>query len=346
MVESALIPAVLEKNLKKYGVKEYPPAITLDDVPNTIPYKVGSMLPKNGVHIGQRKLGLSEIQFLTEHPCDYIVYAGSSPSNKIYMISQLFPKTRFVLIDPRPANIFVDEKRTVYNASDESIPEKIRNQFASLDRDMSGEDLQDVITDSESPVRIFMIKGYFDDKLARKLAPIGANFISDIRSITERADIAPQDIDILWNLSQQYNWMRIMKPPVSCVKFRNIFYGSSSSSADYFLEHYEEEFYQRTFRTSAEYGIDFVQGYKDKIMQYPRGVVHLQAWAGPSSTETRLYIKASDLESVHDYDLYDYEDRLNFYNAFYRRYVNHKNAYADRDTCFRSCNDCAIEASI
>jgi 2-polyprenyl-3-methyl-5-hydroxy-6-metoxy-1,4-benzoquinol methylase len=67
---------------------------------------------KNTLHWGQRKLLLSEIEFLTlflqsetylknpEKPV-YIIYAGSSPGTHIKYLWKLFPKVYFVLYDPR-----------------------------------------------------------------------------------------------------------------------------------------------------------------------------------------------------------------------------------------------------
>lgn len=341
------VPDILKSFIKKYSKTEYNPCIVVDDIPDVIPYSSSVVLPRNGIHLGQRKLGLSEIQFLTEHPCAYVVYAGSSPSQKIYYISQLFPDTKFVLIDPRKPEIFIDDKRTVFSFHNASIPDNIREKFMDLEetgKNMTAdlENLVDTIKDSSA--RIFTIRGYFNNKLAQTLAPLEANFISDIRSITERADTGPRDLDVLWNLSQQYNWMRIMNPPVSCVKFRQVFY--DSNAMDYFYGHYNKDLYRKTFEDSKEFGIDFVKNYTDKIWQYPKGDVYLQAWMGLSSTETRLHILRKDLENIVDYNTSDYEDKFNFYNVFYRCLVKHKNPYTSKKLCADQCNDCSIEVAI
>lgn len=341
------VPDTLKSFIKKYSKTEYKPCIVVDDIPDVIPYSTGLALPRNGIHLGQRKLGLSEIQFLTEHPCAYVVYAGSSPSQKIYYISRLFPDTKFVLIDPRKPEIFIDDKRTVFSFHNANIPVEIREKFMDLGetgKNMTA-DLENLVdTIRNSSARIFTIRGYFNNKLAQTLAPLGANFISDIRSITERADIGPQDLDVLWNLSQQYNWMRIMNPPVSCVKFRQLFY--NSDAMDYFYGHYDKDLYRKTFEDSKEFGIDFVKNYTDKIWQYPKGEVYLQAWMGLSSTETRLHILRKDLENIVDYNTSDYEDKFNFYNVFYRCLVKHKNPYTSKKLCIDKCNDCGIEVVI
>lgn len=56
-------------------------------------------------HWGQRKLLLSEIEFLTTHakPGQLVIYAGAAPGNHVpFLAEQLFPHLRFLLVDPAP----------------------------------------------------------------------------------------------------------------------------------------------------------------------------------------------------------------------------------------------------
>ena len=57
-----------------------------------------------GVHWGQRKLLMNEIEMLVLHGrrAKVVVYAGSAPGIHIRFLSQLFPQHRFLLVDPRP----------------------------------------------------------------------------------------------------------------------------------------------------------------------------------------------------------------------------------------------------
>ena len=62
-------------------------------------------------HWGQRKLILTEIEFLTKHTANkrfYVIYAGAAPGCHIQYLSELFPKVDFVLYDekgfPFPSN--------------------------------------------------------------------------------------------------------------------------------------------------------------------------------------------------------------------------------------------------
>merc|ERR1739848_499715 len=55
-------------------------------------------------HWGQRKLMLAEVEFLTRFHGDAstVVYAGAAPGLHVPLMAELFPRLRFVLVDPRP----------------------------------------------------------------------------------------------------------------------------------------------------------------------------------------------------------------------------------------------------
>ena len=88
----------------------------LDTLRNSIEIELTNTAPqlpymrrteKNAVHWGQRKLLLSEIQFLTQYGdlSDLVVYAGSAPGVHTPYLSSLFPTHTFVLVDPNPFKI-------------------------------------------------------------------------------------------------------------------------------------------------------------------------------------------------------------------------------------------------
>lgn len=65
---------------------------------------------RSTVHFGQRKLHLSEIEFLTNFCKDIseikekitLIYAGAAPGTHITKLSSMFPFINFVLVDPAP----------------------------------------------------------------------------------------------------------------------------------------------------------------------------------------------------------------------------------------------------
>lgn len=102
------------------------PIVHLSDIPDSLPYQSLKHL-RRSLHVGQLKLFLSEIQFLTEYVSPekskaavesqiqsaiqaqsglsqvqtYVIYAGSGPGHKDKMLSNLFPNVKFILIDPQ-----------------------------------------------------------------------------------------------------------------------------------------------------------------------------------------------------------------------------------------------------
>lgn len=102
---------------KGYYKKNNP---TENSIPLTVTYSE-NLLDRNGVHIGQRKLLLAEVQFLVklltsgkrEH-AKFMVYVGAAPNYKMMMLSDLFPDTRFLLFDPTPFKIKDDYKNAKY----------------------------------------------------------------------------------------------------------------------------------------------------------------------------------------------------------------------------------------
>jgi len=68
------------------------------------------------LHLGQRKLLLTEVDFLTEY-CDLsknIVYVGAAPGHHIEFLSSLFPNNIFYLYDPREFAITDNENIKIY----------------------------------------------------------------------------------------------------------------------------------------------------------------------------------------------------------------------------------------
>jgi cap2 methyltransferase len=82
-------------------------------------------------HWGQRKLLLSEIEFMTMFPDHQtVVYAGAAPGTHIPYLSSLFPETKFVLIDPAPFTCHATENILT---KQEMFTDDIAMSFANQD---------------------------------------------------------------------------------------------------------------------------------------------------------------------------------------------------------------------
>ena len=78
-------------------------------------------------------------------------------------------------------------------------------------------------------------------KLAQILKKLGCcNFISDIRSNV--TNTSPMDFDVVWNRSMVHNWISILQPEISMVKFRVPYFneGEDFSKYGFATEAFEE----------------------------------------------------------------------------------------------------------
>jgi hypothetical protein len=167
------------------------------------------------------------------------------------------------------------------------------------------------------------LNAYMTNEIAQAVtikAGSGLLFISDIRTvINPKADSnssfenKPTTTDIVWNTAQMYIWMKIMRPEASLLKFRLPFDAKG-------------EVTNALVRTDLEraklMGVDFTPLLTGGRLIFPNGIIYLQAWAPPSSTETRMMVKREDLDDVVQYpSLQEYEDRMFYFNAVQRRSV-------------------------
>ncbi len=148
---------------------------------------------RNYIHWGQRKLLISEIEFLcvffknqttTSQSDVVVVYAGAAPGTHILILRELFPQIKFILYDPARFNsdLLTDEKIEIHN---------------------------ELFTDE---VCITL-----RDKYAKHVLL----FVSDIRT----ANIATMDAEqveshIDADQQMQMRWYNLLKPELSMLKFR------------------------------------------------------------------------------------------------------------------------------
>lgn len=170
--------------------------ITLVSVPETIltresekiAYKRRFGQTKHAVKWGQRKLLLSEIQFLNyfwdpiRYPRPVIVYAGAAPGTHIAVLLEMFPTLTFQLYDT--------------------------NVFSPL---------------LANNTRVTLHARYFTDDEARRYHghANGAFFISDIRTANHLTETKEKVEDSVWrDMQAQERWANLMNPVESLLKFR------------------------------------------------------------------------------------------------------------------------------
>jgi ubiquinone/menaquinone biosynthesis C-methylase UbiE len=184
--------------IKKLNIKTKTVFRTLStDIPREI-YRRRTSEIKTVLHWGQRKLLLSEIEFLTIFisyvNCDkydknlkiYVIYAGSAPGTHILYLSNLFPELYFELYDPRKFSDNINKCKNRINTHIQYFTDETANLWKSDDH---------------------------PDKLIL--------FISDIRTgDTETMNSSEVEERVLIDNQWQMNWYNIMKPKLSMFKFR------------------------------------------------------------------------------------------------------------------------------
>lgn len=151
----------------------------------TEPYESQPEYVKTVVHWGQRKLLLSEIEFLTligrnDLRGATVVYAGAGPGTHIPQLTRMFPQVHFILVDPTP---FTRELREMEERPDS---------------------------------RVLLMNRLFTDELASELAQKYGRilFVSDIR--VEAYDEDPIEKD----MAAQMRWHELLGATRSMLKFR------------------------------------------------------------------------------------------------------------------------------
>ncbi len=145
---------------------------------------------KNSTHWGQRKLLLTEIDFLTQYLNKQlvknniiVVYAGSAPGTHMEYLSELFPQIRFELYDPREFSKKISSKKI--NMHVQYFTDDTAKQWKSSDHD------EDIL------------------------------LISDIRT-GEPLTMTPEKVEECVKIDHEWqmNWYNIIKPKYTMFKFR------------------------------------------------------------------------------------------------------------------------------
>lgn len=153
------------------------------NLPTNLPYRSRSKVNRFiATHMGQRKLLLTEIDFLTDFAKegDLIVYAGAASGVHIPFLASLFKslKLKYHLYDPR-------------------------------DFDMRGD---------TSMIKTFQ-QLFLEDDAAKYAGRGDVLFISDIRT-GGGDDSSPGEEDVKFDMKLQKSWVARMKPRASMLKFR------------------------------------------------------------------------------------------------------------------------------
>lgn len=224
-----------------------------------IKYVENDHIIKMGCHNGQRKLLLTEIEFMSKSP-EFIIYAGSAPNEHMPILLYMFPKHKFLLVDPNYHTFDSDYKYVYMNC--DVVSSKTLN---GVKKDLSGRDerrqknakrlkkvifvdgsTHDVVeynkevmntikkeVDYKSLIstllsgsdRIYIIQDYMTPQLTTYLATsLKSAKNPDCGFISDiRTNMfhpaGPLDIDYVWNDGLQLIFLKTLKPVLSMLKF-------------------------------------------------------------------------------------------------------------------------------
>lgn len=378
---------------KLHKLRNVEPIITYDQIGGSIPYVEGTEPYTPTIHNGQVKLFLSELKEsidisiynkqnhdLGSNNTPIIVYAGSSPCNKLYMLLKLFPDYKFVLVDPNETNIYVeyndkfnrvshyekDTKNIIYFRSlldnrynvqnkksitylGENGPERIDRKTFTQDKHTPIDKAIDFIKNSD--YRIFIFEDYMTCELSEQLSVLpNIHFWCDIRTNSGFSS-GVTDVDLLWNLAQQYNWIKRLKPITFMLKFRCPFYDVSIDTLKQEFADTNKIYYDDIQLASD---LNLIENYENRKLLYFNGIIELQQYPGKSSTETRLkgapkYDKNEIINDLIYYDPREFENKFAYYNKTERWIVHRYNEYVNDKTIkigYCHCNDCAGQSYI
>ena len=143
----------------------------------------------SAIHWGQRKLLMSEIEFLLLHGNNpgkntIVIYAGGAPGDHTPFLSKLFPHIMFILIDPSPFNIKPTNKiKIIKNFMTNELSQKFHDQYNGPKNNLL--------------------------------------FISDVRSVDFRIHkLEETEEEIKNDMKMQQDWYKILKPDAGMLKFR------------------------------------------------------------------------------------------------------------------------------
>jgi cap2 methyltransferase len=152
-----------------------------------MPYRKTDREVKTRIHWGQRKLLMSEIEFLTllrkaGLRRSLVVYAGAAPGSHIPFLCRLFPDVHFLLVDPADFNVRESSRVSI---------------------------IQDLFTDELA------------EQIAREHADKAIYFVSDIRTADPDANTEDEvERRVRWDQASQMRWHDLLNSRRSMLKFR------------------------------------------------------------------------------------------------------------------------------
>jgi hypothetical protein len=335
------INAINWKNKTKEPIGLY------NSIEHDLPYFKYISLPN--CHLGQRKLLLCELIFYEHliasgYKNPVIVYSGSAPGIHTPVMLEWYPTFNFIFVDPNYHNMKYDY-HYIYKNNDVIDPD---NKAYLLSITEKKAQTKDFANGSKNPVfdnksygklsdfkgftdsRVYVIQDYMTPELATELGTLvpGCFHVSDLR--TNMFGSTPNDSDIIHNTALQILVQKNLKPTLSWLKFVTPALNRVPPKEIYNHEYVKE---------AKKLGFNFEDPLKFPFFD---GLLYIQPWAGPLSSELRLLV---DVPKMKIYNSVDHRGKMIYYNIV--------RAFMPRDPLIKLeelvsygydlCNDCALE---
>jgi hypothetical protein len=132
---NTVVDEYIHRLTKEIDGKMLAPQYTYDDL-GQMPYVNNLRIERQGCHAGQRKLLLTEIEFLSccAGESDFVIYAGSAPCEKLPVLLAMFPKVKFLLVDPNFHSFNAPEGKPIiiYQNVDVVSPTTLKNTLKDI----------------------------------------------------------------------------------------------------------------------------------------------------------------------------------------------------------------------
>jgi hypothetical protein len=336
-------------------------------------------------HIGQLKLFLTELQFLTDNLNSrddkvFVIYAGSAPSNKLPYLADMFPNIIWILVDPNihylkfgkndqysadhAKNILYFKIAAKYATDaanigqDSKVAHELRHVYlynsSGNEKILRSDYLQGDIPDnlaeivSASQSRFFIIEDYYTDRISELLAPLAHDNTNKVYFISDIRTNVNEDAPSDLDILWNSAMMYNWLKILKPTKFMIKFrcpYIMDEKAKKRLRDEYENAEYSHDVLKNSD--IDFLGNFENGIFRYIKPEkICLQAFADVTSTESRLI--GSNVYDLVDFDVDDYNDKFFYYNRVPRPYGYHTEHEGDlsQEIGIDRCGDCALMCHI
>eukprot|EP00927_Polykrikos_kofoidii_P072197 TRINITY_DN68341_c0_g1_i1.p1 TRINITY_DN68341_c0_g1~~TRINITY_DN68341_c0_g1_i1.p1 ORF type:complete len:448 (-),score=67.16 TRINITY_DN68341_c0_g1_i1:100-1443(-) len=317
---------------------------------------------KTVCHWGQRKLLISEIEFLTRYydQAKVVVYAGAAPGVHLLCLAQLFPKLKLVLVDPRPFSSDVEKaaRDPCFGGPGPRATIELRRSFFTDDtaREFAGQtgllfisDVRGSVDEADQTATSLGVAGPGAAQMATHTAALPSRVMTAAPTTADSAQAltSPQPLSGC-PLSSSAADASTTKPsttvgaPTECSA--RVAYPSQCNVESDMGQQSSWHLLLNPLASSFKFRLPW----NDGTTSYLKGDISLPVWGPATTTECRLFVERPPVVDTQTppsamYDNRKYERQMFYFNT-HRRIAKYHHDYMDYYRC--ACFDCSSEAVV